>query len=191
MKNLFILRQFVICRLNQKPSFALVGFRLGTVMILSLAVICLTPHLISQAQAQQHLADSSHAQQPQHDSPSSTLPAQSDPQRDATTDPQAGEEVTVQAEDEVALAALASIYSSTSVFIVIALGLFGLRVSHKLRSHRAVAQADSEPHLETRESETVNIEDSGLALAFQPASESHQQPNSEPEVQQDFDHLEM
>jgi hypothetical protein len=160
-------------------------------MILSLAVICVTPHLISQAQAQQHLADSPHAQQSRDDSPSSALPAQSHPQRDTTTDPQAGEEVTVQAEDEVALAALASIYSGTSVFIVIALGLFGLRVSHKLRSHQAVAQADSEPHFETRESETANIEDSGLAFAFEPASESNQQPNSEPEVQQDFDHLEM
>ena len=189
MKNLFILRQSVLCRLNQEPRLARVGFRLGTAMILSLAVICVTPHLTSQAQAQQHLADSTHAQQSRRDSPSSALPAQSHPQRDATGDPQAGEEVTVQAEDEVALAAMASIYSSASVFIFIALGLFGLRVSHKLRSHQAVAQADSEPHFETRESETANIEDPGFA--FQPASESDQQPNSEPEVQQDFDHLEI
>src|SRR5580765_6865845 len=106
MKNLFILRQSVICRLNQEPRFARVGFRLGTAMILSLAVVCVN------------------AQQSQRDSPSSTLPAQSHAQSDATTDPQAGEEVTVQEGDEVALAALASIYSSTSVFIVIALGLF-------------------------------------------------------------------
>ena len=171
MKNLFILRQFVICRLSQKPNFARVGFRLGTVMILPLAVFGVTPHLVSQAQALQHLADSSHAQQSQRDSPTSALPAQSPPQRDATTDLQAGEEVTVQEEDEVALAALASIYSSTSVFIVIALGFFGLRVSHKLRSHQAGAQADSEPCFET--------------------SEVQSHPNSEPEVQQDFDHLEM
>lgn len=189
MKNLFILRQLVICR--REPRFARVGFRLGTAMILLLAVITMASHLVSQAQEQQHLADSSHAQQSQRDAPSSTLPAQSHPQRDATTDPQAGEEVTVQAEDEVALAALASIYSSTTVFIVIALGLFGLRVSHKLRSHQAVAQDDSETHFETRESETANIEDPGFAFAFEPASESDQQPNSEPEVQQDFDHLEI
>jgi hypothetical protein len=189
MKNFFILRQLVICRLSQEPRLARVGFRLGTAMILSLAVICVTPHLISQAQAQQHPDDSTHAQQSRRDSPSSALPAQSHSQRDAATDPQAGEEVTVQAEDEVALAALASIYSGTSVFIVIALGLFGLRVSSKLRSHQAVAQADSEPHFETRESETANTEDPGFA--FQPAAESNQQPNSEPELQEDFDHLEI
>ena len=189
MKNLFIFRQFVICRLNQKPSFARVGFRLGTVMILPLAVFGVTP--VSQAQARQHLADSSHAQQSQRDSPSSALPTQSHPERDATTDPQAGEEVTVQSEDEVALAALASIYSSTSVFIVIALGLFGLRVSHKLRSHQAGAQADSEPYFETSEVQSANVQELGFAFAFEPASESDQQLNSEPEVQQDFDHLEM
>lgn len=173
----------MICRLNQKPSFARAGFRLGTLMILPLAGFGVTP--VSQAQAQQHLADSSHAQQSQRDSSSSALPAQSHPQPDATTDLQAGEEVTVQAEDEVALAALASIYSSTSVFIVIALGLFGLRVSHKLRSHQAGAQADSEPYFETRQSETANIEEPGLAFAFEPASKSDQQPNSEAEAQQD------
>jgi len=179
----------VICRLNQEPRLVRVGFRLGTAMILSLAVITMAPHLVSQAQEQQHLANSTHAQQSRRDSPSSTLPAQSHSQRDATTDPQAGEEVAVQAEDEVALAALASIYSSASVLIVIALGLFGLRVSHKLRSHQAVAQVDSESHFETRESETGNIEDPGFA--FGPASESDQQPNSEPEEQEDFDHLEI
>lgn len=160
-------------------------------MILSLAVIGATPHLVSQAQEQQHLADSSHAQQSKRDSLSSALPAQSHPQRAGTTDPQAGEEVTVQAEDEVALAALASIYSSTSVFIVIALGLFGLRVSDKLRSHQAVAQANSEPHFETRESETANIEDPGFAFSFERASKSDQQPNSEPETQEGLNDLEM
>jgi hypothetical protein len=154
-------------------------------MILPLAVITVAPHLVLQAQEQQHLADSTHAQQSRRDSPSSALPAQSHPQREATTDPQAGEEVTVQAEDEVALAALASIYSSASVFIVIALGFFGLRVSHKLRSHQAVAQADSETHFETRESATANIEDPGCVFAFERASKSDQQPNSEAEAQQD------
>jgi hypothetical protein len=189
MKNLFIiLRQFVICRLSKEPHLVRVGFRLGTGMILSLAVICVTPQLISQAQEQQHHADSIHAQQSQRDSPSSALPTQSPPQRDAGTEPAAGEEVPVLVEDENILA---SIFASTSVFIVIALGLFGLRVSHKLRSHQAVAQDDSEPQFETRESETANIEGPGFAFAFEPVSESDQQPNSEPEVQQDFDHLEI
>ncbi|HMF85656.1 MAG TPA: hypothetical protein VK598_04825, partial [Nitrospiraceae bacterium] len=50
MKNLFILRKLVICSLNQKPGFARLGLRLGTAMILSLAVIGVTPHLVSQAQ---------------------------------------------------------------------------------------------------------------------------------------------
>ena len=77
-----------------------------------------------------------YAQQSRRDSPSSALPAQSRPERDAA----AGEEVTLQGEDEVALAALASVYSTASVFIVIALGLFVLRVSRKLRSHRVPVQ---------------------------------------------------
>jgi hypothetical protein len=119
MKNLVILRQLVICSLNQRPSFARVGFKFGAAMILSLAFI-----------------GGTYAQQSRRDSPSSALPAQSRPERDAA----AGEEVTVQGEDEVALAAVASIYSTTSVFIVIALGLFVLRVSRKLRSHQAVVQ---------------------------------------------------
>jgi len=70
--------------------------------------------------------------------PSSALPAQSLPERDAASGPPAGEEVTVQVEDE---GALASIFSATSVFIVITLGLFGLLVSRKLRSRQARAQA--------------------------------------------------
>jgi len=282
MKNLFILRQLVICRLNQEPRFARVGFRLGTAMILSLAVICVTPNLISQAQEwrapnrvlrvsaqpagggtkvsvaadspiarsqnwqdgdgfhlvlpntvaadslktirgilvirvgtslevlfqtkpgstvnvkadgneitlvvdkrlevlesgrsetgsfeeQQHLADSKQSSPVnslssnlqassgetaqtrsnwnQQLGPSSALPAQSLPQRDAATDPQAGEEVPVLVEDENMLA---SIFASTSVLIVIALGLLCLLVSQKLRSRRAVAQA----------SETAGSEDS-------------------------------
>ena len=119
MKNLVILRQLVICSLNQRPSFARVGFRFGTAMILSLVVI-----------------GGTYAQQSRRDSPSSALPAQSRPEREAA----AGEEVTLLGEDEVALAALASVYSTASVFIVIALGLFVLRVSRKLRSHQAVVQ---------------------------------------------------
>lgn len=88
-------------------------------MILSLAVI-----------------GGTYAQQSRRDSSNSALPAQSRTERDAA----AAEEVTVQGEDEVALAALASVYSTTSVFIVIALGLFVLRVSRKLRSHRVAVQ---------------------------------------------------
>lgn len=180
MKILFILRRVVICGLNQKPDFARVGFRLGIAMILSVAVIGVN------------------AQKSQRDSPNSALPAQSHPERDAATDPQAGEEVTVQVEDEVALAAMASIYSTTSVFIVITLGLFGLRVSSKFRSRQAVVpasesaraedshdadwvqekeiveafEADSEPHSETRKSKTVIIEEPGFA--FEPATKSDQ-----------------
>jgi hypothetical protein len=101
-------------------------------MILSLAVI-----------------GGTYAQQSRRDSPSSAPPAQSRPERDAT----AGEEVSVQGEDEVALSALASVYSTTSVFIVIALGLFVLRVSRKLRSHQADVQV----------SETVRAENSDEA----------------------------
>lgn len=70
--------------------------------------------------------------------PTSALPAQTLPNRDASTTPQAGEEVSVQPEDE---GALASIFSATSVFVVIALGLFGLLVSRKLRSRQALTQA--------------------------------------------------
>jgi len=70
--------------------------------------------------------------------PSSALPAQSLPERDAATAPPTGDEVTVQVEDD---GALASIFSATSVFIVITLGLFGLLVSRKLRSRQALAQA--------------------------------------------------
>ena len=175
-----------MCGLNREPSFAWVGFRLGTAMILPLARYYRgsSPGFAGRKNSST-LRDSTHAQQSRRDSPSSALPAQSHPQREATTDPQAGEEVTVQAEDEVALAALASIYSSASVFIVIALGFFGLRVSHKLRSHQAVAQADSETHFETRESATANIEDPGCVFAFERASKSDQQPNSEAEAQQD------
>jgi HEAT repeat protein len=76
------------------------------------------------------------AQNPQ--SPSSVLPSQSLSAGDATTVPPAGQKVTIQVEDE---SALASIFSVTSVVIVITLGLFGLLVSRKLRSRQAAAQA--------------------------------------------------
>jgi hypothetical protein len=122
MKNLFILRQLVMCSPNQKHRFARVGFRFGTAMILSLAFI-----------------GGTYAQQSQRDSPGSALAAQSRPESDA----EAGGEVTVEGEDEVALAALASVYSTTSVFIVIGLGLFGLRVSRNLRPHQAAVQVSA------------------------------------------------
>ncbi len=47
------------------------------------------------------------------------------------------EEIKVETEDE---GALASIFSATSVFVVVALGAFGLLVSRKLRSRHALAQ---------------------------------------------------
>ena len=68
--------------------------------------------------------------------PTSALPAQAVPERDGSANPPAAEEVSVQVEDE---GALASIFSATSVFVVIALGLFGLLVSRKLRSRQALA----------------------------------------------------
>jgi HEAT repeat protein len=304
MKNLFILRRLVICSLNRRPSFARVGFRLGTALILSLAAIGVAPHLVSRAQEwrapnrvlrvsaqpagagtkvsvaadsplgraqnwqdgdgfhlvlpntvaadslktirgikvtrvgtslevlfqtkpgstvnvqadgneitlvvdkklealaperdsrsetgsfeeQQRVADSTYAQQSHSDSaplrfsspvtdlsskpqapsgeiaqttsnwnpqigPSSALPAQALPERDAATAPQEGDEVTVQVEDE---GALASIFSATSVFIVITLGLFGLLVSRKLRSRHAVTQtSESAPAEDSEDADWV------------------------------------
>ena len=68
------------------------------------------------------------------DGPATALPAQSLPGRDPA--PPSADNVPVQVEDE---GALASIFSATSVFIVVALGLFGLLVSRKLRSRQALA----------------------------------------------------
>lgn len=70
--------------------------------------------------------------------PTTALPAQTLTQRDPSAGPQAAQEVGVRPEDE---GALASIFSATSVLVVIALGLFGLLVSRKLRSRQALAQA--------------------------------------------------
>ncbi len=64
--------------------------------------------------------------------PATALPAQSLPERDPSAPPT--EDVPIQVEDE---GALASIFSATSVFIVIALGAFGLLVTRKLRSRQA------------------------------------------------------
>ena len=69
--------------------------------------------------------------------PTSALPATTLPQEQAVANPQSTEEVKVEVADE---GALASIFSATSVFVVIALGLFGLLVSRKLRSRQSVAK---------------------------------------------------
>jgi HEAT repeat protein len=53
------------------------------------------------------------------------------------------------------------------------------------------SEADGDPHFETPESETADVEELGFAFAFEPASKSDQQPNSEAEAQQDWDHLEI
>lgn len=71
--------------------------------------------------------------------PTSALPASTLGQPEAAS-PQAAGEVKVEVEEE---GALASIFSATSVFLVIALGLFGLLVSRKLRSRQALAQKSS------------------------------------------------
>ena len=65
--------------------------------------------------------------------------------------PGADEEVKVVVEDE---GALASIFSATSVFLVIALGLFGLLVSRKLRSRQA--RVETEELAVTDDSEWVD-----------------------------------
>ncbi|HEV7797029.1 MAG TPA: HEAT repeat domain-containing protein [Pyrinomonadaceae bacterium] len=80
--------------------------------------------------------------------PTSDVPAKTLPQPDATSSPQAAEEIKVEVEDE---GALASIFSATSVFVVIALGLFGLLVSRKLRSRQALVQTSQTPLSEDAE----------------------------------------
>jgi len=62
------------------------------------------------------------------------------PQRDASVPPPAAQtEVTVEPQQE---SFVASIFSATSVFVVMALGLFGLLVSRKMRSRQAAQKAD-------------------------------------------------
>lgn len=87
--------------------------------------------------------------------PASALPAKTRSQQGVDASPQSGEEVKVEVEDE---GALASIFSATSVFVVIALGLFGLLVSRKLRSRQAPAQTSetaSSDHAEWVEDQTL------------------------------------
>jgi HEAT repeat protein len=69
--------------------------------------------------------------------PVADLPQQPIPQQGAAVPPEADQsQVEVQAEDE---GLVASIFSGTSVFVVMALGLFGLLVTRKLRSRQALA----------------------------------------------------
>ncbi|HSS21419.1 MAG TPA: HEAT repeat domain-containing protein [Pyrinomonadaceae bacterium] len=72
--------------------------------------------------------------------PAAALPSgQTLPSRDPAAAPT--DDVPVQVEDE---GALASIFSVTSLFVVIALGLFGLLVTRKLRSRQALAKRGKE-----------------------------------------------
>ena len=70
--------------------------------------------------------------------PTTALPAGKLPQQQPANTSPTGEETKIEVEDE---GALASIFSATSVFVVIALGAFGLLVSRKLRSRQAAAPA--------------------------------------------------
>jgi hypothetical protein len=69
--------------------------------------------------------------------PTSDLPAKTLQQPEVAASPQ---EIKVEVEDE---GALASIFSATSVFVIITLGLFGLLVSRKLRSRQLVHSSDA------------------------------------------------
>jgi HEAT repeat protein len=87
--------------------------------------------------------------------PATAIQAQPLPDRPAASTPAAAEEVSVQPEDE---GMLASIFSATSVFVVIALGLFGLLVSRKLRSRQALAESAPsafQEHAEWVENQTL------------------------------------
>src|SRR4030095_632581 len=89
------------------------------------------------------------------------------PQHDGTAPPVAApRQVLVQPEQE---SFVASIFSATSVFVVMALGLFGLLVSRKLRSRQALAtsQASSNDDLledEERASRQSDAAAPGTAL---------------------------
>jgi HEAT repeat protein len=78
--------------------------------------------------------------------PTTSLPAPIVPQNDGTKAPEAVESrVTIQPENE---GFVASVFSGTSVFIVMSLGLFGLLVSRKLRSRQALVDVAEDPKLE-------------------------------------------
>lgn len=82
------------------------------------------------------------AEQPATINPAATIV----PQHDGTAPPVAApRQVNVQPEQE---SFVASIFSATSVFIVMALGLFGLLVSRKLRSRQALASTSSAASIE-------------------------------------------
>jgi HEAT repeat protein len=85
--------------------------------------------------------------------PSSDFLAQAVPSQDAPSNPPASESASIQPED-----ALASIFSATSVFVIVALGLFGLLVSRKLRSRHAMTELVESPlaeHAEWVENQTL------------------------------------
>ena len=84
--------------------------------------------------------------------PESQLPSAQLPQKSAPFAP-AESQVSVEVEDE---GLVASIFSGTSVFVVMAVGLFGLLVSRKLRSRQAATHA-AEPAL-SEEGEWVDDE---------------------------------
>jgi HEAT repeat protein len=67
--------------------------------------------------------------------PTQTSSNQIVPQGDGTAAPEPPAQIRVQAEED---SLLASVFSGTSVFIVLALGLFGLLVSRKIRSKQQV-----------------------------------------------------
>jgi HEAT repeat protein len=93
-------------------------------------------------------------------------------QRDTTATPETPSEITVQPEDD---GFLASVFSGTSVFIVMALGLFGLLASRKLRSRQELAKktdtqltAEGE-WVEDQIAAGTNLQDKG-ALAAEPGT---------------------
>jgi len=94
--------------------------------------------------------------------PMSDLPPEPFPRQTAATNESAGSQIEVQAEDDEGL--VASIFSGTSVVLVMALGLFGLIVSRKLRSRQAIVHT-----AETSLLEDVEWED----LAEETAPEGH------------------
>jgi HEAT repeat protein len=81
--------------------------------------------------------------------PTANLPAPIVPQNDGTKAPEPVEtKIAVESGDE---GFVASIFSGTSVFIVMSLGLFGLLVSRKLRSRQTVVAVAGEPGFEEAE----------------------------------------
>jgi HEAT repeat protein len=93
--------------------------------------------LASNSRAPEELARTSTNWSPPMGPISSVRPATGPAPQKQPNPPPAGEETKIEVEDE---GALASIFSATSVFVVIALGAFGLLVTRKLRSRQAAVQ---------------------------------------------------